>query len=396
MTRPTLSALVLDGAEVKLRLLAERARQSGLVHVDWVRFTVRRRTAPPPSVDILFPPPIANKWDTQTRQAEFRRLLDELPGNEWEPHVQALDLANQVAEALGPDFQVAPEVRKGHDFYRFRWSIERVGVECGWVGFLSSSDSPRQHAQNDTLHVNLYGLACTFAGENWRERIADLVDERHGELTRCDLALDFFDGLRGGVERVRDDYKAGLCDVLGKHPKCNQLGDWTNEGAGGRSFYIGSKEAGKQTNVYEKGDQLFGVDAGSLWVRCELRYGNKLRDLPSDMLRRPDDFFAAASPWHASLLAEAGAEPQAAALPCRGRLPVESVSAEVTRVVRWLINTASACCAVAFEHMGDGFLEVVTPRRLPGRLKGFTPGEIARAFASISQPRLEGAGPALA
>ena len=61
------------------------------------------------------------------------------------------------------------------------------------------------------------------------------------------------------------------------------VGDWANGHA--RSFYIGSKEAGKQTNIYEKGDQLFGVETGSKWLRIELRYGNKLRVLSPEMLR---------------------------------------------------------------------------------------------------------------
>jgi phage replication initiation protein len=396
MTRPTRSALVLDGSEVKFRLEAERRTSNAMVHVDWVRFTVQRRMAPFPAVDLLFPlPASSSRWDDSFRDAQFRALLAQLPGSEWEVHAQSLELAREVCEALGPEFEVAPEVRKGHDFYKFRWSIERVGVECGWVGFLSSSDSPRQQAQSKTIHVNVYGLACTFARENWRDRMADIVDERKGDITRCDLALDFFEGLRGGIERVRDDYKAGLCDVGGRHPKCNQLGDWTNDGAGERSFYIGSKEAGKQTNAYEKGDQLFGVEAGSSWLRVELRYGNKLRELPSAMLRRPDDFFACASEWHASVLAEAGVQAGSASVPCRGRLPIESVRAEVSRVTRWLKNTASAACAIAFSHMGDGFLEVVTARRVPGRLRGFKASEIASAFAAMvpDQPRFGGASP---
>lgn len=64
------------------------------------------------------------------------------------------------------------------------------------------------------------------------------------------------------------------------------IGDWSANPQDGRSFYFGSKEAGKQTNAYEKGHQLFGFEAGSKWLRIELRYGNKLRVLPVDMVRR--------------------------------------------------------------------------------------------------------------
>ena len=54
--------------------------------------------------------------------------------------------------------------------------------------------------------------------------------------------------------------------------------------------------------MYEKGHQLFGPESGSNWLRVELRYGNKLRVLSSDILRNPSNYFAGASPWHASML----------------------------------------------------------------------------------------------
>jgi phage replication initiation protein len=82
---------------------------------------------------------------------------------------------------------------------------------------------------------------------------------------------------KGGMERVESDYRNGLMNSQGKRLSCNVVGDWPNSRA--RSFYVGSKEAGKQTNVYEKGNQLFGPKDDSPWVRVELRYGNKLRPL---------------------------------------------------------------------------------------------------------------------
>jgi len=170
---------------------------------------------------------------------------------------------------LGADFGVVSEVRKGHDFYRHRWSIERNGQEVGWVGYLSSGDSPRQLSQARTIHVNLYGSACTFADHGWTDRMATLIDLRDGDITRCDLALDFFDGMAGGLDQVIEDFKAGLCDVAGKRLKCNMVGDWMNGRE--RSFYMGSKEAGKQTNVYEKGTSCLVLMSGNPWLRVELR-----------------------------------------------------------------------------------------------------------------------------
>lgn len=394
MTRP--SALVLDGNEVRIRLQAERVASRTPVHVDWVRFTVLRRNEPAPSVDDLFPlaDGDASTWE---RFRELDRMIREVPDCDQGAASDALSLAQDVAEALGDEFTVATEPRKGHDFYRFRLSIERHGAECGWVGFQASSDSPRQRAQARTLHVNLYGAACTFGALGWNHRLATVIDARAGTLTRCDLALDFFDGIEGGIERFLADYEAGAMDVCGKRLKANMVGDWTKHTKGARSLYVGSKEAGKQTNAYEKGDQLFGVESGSRWLRVELRYGNKLRELSSDMLREPASFFAGASEWHAALLREADAVQEVAPAPvrCRGRLPLETVRAEVARVLRWVVRTAGPSAALVLREAPESWLaELMGNPQRPGRLQRFGLGEIRTAMAQVLST--EGAGPAFA
>lgn len=422
MTRPARSSLVLDGSEVKVRLLAERIASQSVVHVDWVRFTCLLRNAPFPSADDLFPPlPVAgmpvgvpledwyppdrvgsrfaNDIYWEEKHQALQKLLATLPDADFVASVQAKDLAFEVAASLGPDYTVAIEVRKGYDFYRHRWSIERNGVECGWVGYLSSGDSPRQEAQALTIHCNLYGAACTFAEHGWNDRLASIIEARNGYLTRCDLALDFFDGVPGSPDYLTQlvhDYKAGLCDSGGKRLKCNMVGDWANFHE--RSFYIGSKEAGKQTNVYEKGDQLFGVKAGSPWVRVELRYGNKLRDLSPDMLRRPADFFAGASDWHASMLRLADQVVTPEPVKTTGRLAIETVEAEVTRNLRWLRDVAAPTCAVAVQFLGlEELFSMMENQKLPGRLQKFSLSEVRRAFSpAFNRFMVAGAGPAIA
>lgn len=405
MTRPAKSSLVLDGSEVKARLLAERIASKSVVHIDWVRFTCLLRNAPTPTVDDLFPPSVMDgarfmpNVDDMRRQ-DLRRILISLPDAEFAASVQAKDLAVEVAESLGPDYTVAAEVRKGHDFYRFRWSIERNGVECGWVGYLSSGDSPRQQAQGRTVHCNLFGAACTFAESGWNHRLATIIEGRNGDMTRCDLALDFFDGVPGMPDYLSQlvaDYKNGLCDSGGKRLKCNMVGDWANGNS--RSFYIGSKEAGKQTNVYEKGHQLFGPEVGSSWVRAELRYGNKLRELTADMLRRPADFFAGASEWHASLLMLSEQKFCPEPVKTTGRLALETVEAEVTRNVRWLRDVAAPTCAAAIEFLGfEELVLMIKDQKLPGRLQKFSLSEIRRAFmpAFNRVSTVAGTGPAFA
>ena len=385
MTRPSRNSLVLDGGEIKYRLEAERLATGSAVHVDWLRFTVLLRHAEAPDVEVMFPkdaPVYDSIWDAKTRQIKLHKALSLLPDADYSAGVQAGQLAREVCEALGADFMPAVEPGKGHDFYRYRLPILRNDCEVGWIGYLSSGDSPRQAAQARTMHVNLYGAACTFAARGWSDRLADLIDARHGDITRCDLALDFFDGMAGGLDGVMQDYKNGLCDSGGRKLKCNTVGDWANGRE--RSFYFGSKEAGKQTNVYEKGDQLFGLDSCNPWVRIELRYGNKLRVLPSDMLRRPADFFSGASEWHAAKLAEIGAIASPEKVRCEGRLALETADAEVTRNLRWLLNTAAPTLAAAFKFLDfEEFQPLLYAKRLPGRLAKFSESEAAAAFARV-------------
>jgi phage replication initiation protein len=373
------SPLVLVGSEVKLRLLAERQSTKSVVHLDWVRFTVIRRNAPAASADNLFPkkrPMSTSIWDEANRDEQFRKILAELPDADFHASVQAHELAIAAAACMGSAFQVSNEAKKGIDFYKFRWSIELNGQECGWVGFLASSESPRQQSQAKTIHVNLFGTACTFADTGWNHRLADLADSYDADITRCDLALDFFDGIPGGIESIREDYRAGLCNVGGRKLKFNMVGDWEN--GHDRSLYIGSREAGKITNVYEKGDQLFGEKSNSEWLRAELRYGNKLRVLSTEMLRRPADFFAGASDWHQSLIYRALAlEVVAEPVKCTPRLQVQTVQAECVRSLRWLKNTAAASMALAFEYLGvDEFTAIVSGQKLPGRLSKFSREQI--------------------
>ena len=42
------SALVLEGREIKVRLMAERAARGSFVHVDWLRVTFQLRKCPAP------------------------------------------------------------------------------------------------------------------------------------------------------------------------------------------------------------------------------------------------------------------------------------------------------------------------------------------------------------
>jgi len=396
--RPYWSALVVDGDVVKLRLLAERQASKTPVHIDWVRFSVIRRNVAALSIDTLFPLPKNLAMDIRNpryrdhdasifdpsyllQDAARRMPIYDQTDEEFIVGNEAFELAERVATALGKGFTVFSEPKKGIDFYRFRWSIELNGQEVGWVGYLSSSNSPHQDGQANSIHVNLFGMACTFADIGWRIRIADICDDLDGTLTRCDLALDFFDGVVGGVEQMKQDYIDGLCNVGGRKLKFNQVGDWAN--GHDRSIYIGSRESGKITNAYEKGDQLFGAAFNSEWLRIELRYGNKHRVLSSEMLRRPSDFFAGASDWHASMLLKADAIVMPELVKCIPRLQIETVEAECSRNVRWFGQTAGATMALAIQSLGfDELWSILEHQKLPGRLRKFSTAEIKRSMSA--------------
>lgn len=397
------SPLELDGDTIKLRLMANRQSYTGAVHVDWLRCTFLVRNAPVPQGDNLFPVlehdahgiPLKafaefpeSFLPDPVRRARIMQLLADVDGPMVYPLTQAYEIAEHVCSILGPDFSVAPELRPGLDFYAHRWAIVRAGHECAWVGFWSSKASPSAENQRETIHLNMFGHACTFAAPGWRDKLADYIDTHESaRITRVDFALDMFDGLPGSrtMNDVVSDYKTGLLNVNGKQPKCDFMGDWANNHS--RSFYWGSKGTGKQTNLYEKGQQLYGQQSDSRWVRCEIRYGNKSRVLPTDVLRRPDDFFAGSSDYHAALLAAVAKAPQTPQnLPVTPKLPLQTVAAEVSRNLRWALNAARPTLSTLWAYLDPSslteYLEGFAQR--PGRLKKFAESDLRAAFSQFS------------
>lgn len=403
--------LVSDGDQIKLRLEAERTAHETPVHVDWVRFTCLLRSVTPdflsrrgpklPSQETLLGRSVRsvgrlinNKKISDLSSAEedrVNRLIrstlesyekeQQTPAFQWASS-QALELAKEVVEALGDEFEVSPEIKGGKDFYKYSFIIERDGHPCGWVGFLAGSNSHSAEAQNQTLHVNLEGHACTFAAHGWTHRIADVIDKHEAKITRVDLALDLFEG---GIDMdaLKSDYHAGAFDVRGRRPAPDVAGDWVNGRA--RSFYVGARKSGKVTNIYEKGDQLFGAAQKSDWIRVELRYGDQIRVLPSDIFRRPADFFAGASDWHQLQLVKAAQHVQAQKVKVNKALPLQTVKAEIARNLRWAFTAAAPTISAAFKYLSESeFLELCDWRKhkLPGRIRKFSHADLVAAFST--------------
>lgn len=400
-------ALVLDGGEVKFRLEAERQASTNLVHIDWLRFTVFLRNVIPSFKSLPdWNPNAGTKWERYLNTVEFgtsaydylsagaqeaviRSTVEGFDQERNDPHFQcaasqAFDLAREVASVLGKEFTVNNVLKPGQDFYKYRYSIERNGYEAAWVGFLAAGNGQAKGSQDQTIHVNVQGHACTFAQIGWREKMATVIDLHNGRITRADLALDLFDGLGYDFERLRQDYKDGVFKVRGKNPSCKFDGDWGNDSA--RSIYIGSRTSGKITNIYEKGDQLFGVKAESTWVRAELRYGDQLRVLPTDILRNPDTYFSGASDWHEALLFSVGGLVTSVPLKTNPALEQQTVAAEVYRNLKWLRDSAASTVRGALRFMDyDTLLEFLLPdsKKLPGRLDKFKTSELSEAYQLV-------------
>lgn len=401
------NGLVLDGGEVKFRLEAERQASTNLIHVDWLRFTVFLRNVVPTFETLPdWLPNAASKWERYLAGVSFdsaayhdlsapaqaiviRSTLDGFEKERHDPQFQgasseAYDLAREVAGILGIEFSVNTVLKPGQDFYKYRFSIERNGFECAWVGFLAAGNGKAKGSQDKSIHVNIQGHACTFAQHGWREKMADCIELHKGRITRADLALDLFQGLGYDFKLLLDDYKTGVFKVRGKSPACALAGDWGNDSA--RSIYIGSRVSGKITNIYEKGDALFGVKALSPWVRAELRYGDQLRVLPADILRNPDTYFSGASDWHEALLLAAGSTAQAIPIKCVPDLPQQTVGAEVHRNLVWLRDSAASTFRAALKYMDlSTLIHLLNPdsEKVPGRIGKFKSSELSSAYDRV-------------
>ncbi|MEQ6436730.1 replication initiation factor domain-containing protein [Comamonas sp. w2-DMI] len=400
--------LVLEGREIKARLHVDHERYGAHIHVDWLRFTVNRRYAPVPSVELLFPEPDTGidyragreGWTEServnahavvlSRRQRIVRLLRDMPDPDYDASAQAFTMAEDVAAILGPDYRADTLIQRGKDFYRFRIDILRNDHPVGWIGFLSTSSGARAEAQANTLHCNLEGMACTFAQHGWLDEMANYIEQHRGLITRVDLAADFFEGIdhkghSDAFARFAHEYESGLMDHLGHRPQENFGGSWLSKKKG-RSFYIGSRESGKLTNIYEKGKQLFGKEDDSQWLRIELRYGNQKRLLPADILRRPAAAFAGASEWHAGIVRELELLAIPMPIKCEPRLQTQTVEAEVTRNVRWFMNTAGASAVLAFLNLPRGVMHSLFDEfehRLPNRLRKFSRGEVVASYQKV-------------
>lgn len=397
---------VLDGQKIKWTLEQQRLTSPDLVRVDWLRFTIpvqqQRSDVDPSDPELNFMPyerPDLSwvPWLMSTMETDwdlYRGVMPDVLAREIlavdgqsyyaTPRtlatLGALDFSSLVLDDHGLSVfpLVAASQESGMDYYAARCPIVFEGETVGWV--LAGG---KQQAQSNTIHFNLFGSACLRLKPADLARIADYVEKRGGWITRCDLALDCFEGMT--MERVRDAYLGGEFDVRGKRPGQSEAGSWTSGHS--RTFYVGARSNGKYCRWYEKGDELFGHEANSPWIRGEVEFRSNHRVIDLDVLRRPGDFFAAAYGFCQTVLEEQGAQgvnPQV--IRNVRQLMDATVSAAARRVAVWLQNTAGPAIAAVWNLGGDFIAQVVedSQHKRPKRLRGFSLAELQQAFIEVA------------
>lgn len=140
----------------------------------------------------------------------------------------------------------------------------------------------------NTMMVDLTGKGCSLVSD-WGAVHATMQD-LDARITRADTALDLMEGFT--LEQFDDLYLAGEFNCGGRIPSRRYFegGDVNDLHAHGRSLYLGKKTNGKELCIYEKGKQL--GDPDSEWLRIEIRFGNRDRVIPHEIVLDPTRFFA--------------------------------------------------------------------------------------------------------
>lgn len=383
---------VLQGQRVKFTLEAIEQANPNRVRVDWLRFTV-----PVDSFMVSFAPEFSafdlearsfeaaardeGVWRAQDASPELSSMAVQITTGQGVVSRSAQSVAKQAAaqlvERIGL-FSIGEPEASGMDFYAARCAVVYEGATVGYVLAGGKSDSQRH-----TVHVNLFGSACLHLAPVHLERIAQWIDQLGGWITRADLALDVWHGL--DVTEVREAWIDGEFDVRGKRPGQKEHGSWTSGHS--RTFEVGNRGTGKLMRAYEKGDELFGHEANDPWVRLEVELRNSHRIVETDVIRRPADYFAGAYPYCAAFLArlDLGVSPQS--IPTHAEVKDKTAEAAVTRVVRWIANTAAPALAAVWNLGGDMVAEVIekNQHRQARRLAGFSPADIQAAFHQVAR-----------
>jgi phage replication initiation protein len=142
-----------------------------------------------------------------------------------------------------------------------------------------------------TVLVDLSGTG-TAPVNDWKA-VHSTLTELKARITRCDLALDFLNG-EVTFEDLKGLYMGGDFNSGGRIPNYRELssGNSSKLHCEGRTIEIGKRTNGKMFRGYEKGKQLGNQE--SEWLRLEVELGSRDREIPHDVVLRPNEYFAGA------------------------------------------------------------------------------------------------------
>jgi phage replication initiation protein len=169
--------------------------------------------------------------------------------------------------------------------------IVPIGI-CAWGG----------KNQKGRIYVSINGTGCSLI-QDWPcvRRIMEGISAR---ITRADVAVDALNG-EFTVEQAATWYEEGGFTSGGRRPNYRCDGDWLMPQGSGRTLYVGKRQNGKYTRVYEKGKQLGNRESN--WTRFEVELHNVDRVIPHDVVTEPSKYFAGCFPVCEGLV-DVGAE----------------------------------------------------------------------------------------
>jgi hypothetical protein len=208
-------------------------------------------------------------------------------------HEQLLSVFQGFIDWLfAPGLFTAVEIGGKRNGFENTVKLDGASGFIAWGGNNKKVDGSGQITEFVPERLQLYldgqGCARSIDWSLLAKRLVSMVDVR---ITRCDVAFDDHFGSTD-VQTAVMMYDLGEFTSSGRPPKAKYIDD--KDSGEGKTLYVGKRESGKMLRVYEKGKQL--GDPLSLWIRWEIEFSNKDREIPFDILLHPRHYISGAYP----------------------------------------------------------------------------------------------------
>lgn len=210
-----------------------------------------------------------------------------------------------VLKAMGPMFGTMGQHLRfgqpGRGLFGFLHSMPILMADVP-VGRLDHGGA----SQREWMRVEVPGRGCQWV-EDW-DALEAVEDLPASELKRTDIALTTWKG-EMTHEKVVAAHAAGRFTHKGRPPNLREITN--SDPTAGRTAYVGQRTADKFLRCYEKGYELASKCPGLTHVdghaiediyRVELELKASATELPWDVVRHRDQYFAGAYPFCADIL----------------------------------------------------------------------------------------------